>query len=89
MPVVAALLAGLMMLVAAARGLRPGARLRERLYTAATAGWSVLGVAIYRPVLLGGFAPAGLAHSHLLVTAFGLGLVALGAYGASLLIGDL
>ena len=89
MPVVAAALAGLMMLVAALRGLRPSARLRERLYTATTAGWSLLGVAIYRPMLLGGFAPAGLGHSHLLVTVFGFGLVALGAYGASLLIGDL
>lgn len=88
MPVVAAALAGLMVLVAAARGLRPSARLRERLYTLLTAGWSVLGLAIYRPVVLGGWVPAGLANSHLLVTGFGLGLVALGVYGASLLIGD-
>lgn len=88
MPVLAAALAGLMMLVAAIRGLRREARLRERFYTLASVAWAVLGVAVYRPALLGGAVPTHLAQNHLVMTGFGLGLVALGAYGASLLIGD-
>lgn len=84
----AAILAGLMMAGAALKGLRPGARRAERLYSAATGGWSALGAAIYYPAVYGRFAPFGLVHNHLLVTVFGFGLILLGVYGALLMMGD-
>jgi hypothetical protein len=86
--IAAAALAGCMMVVAAVRGLLPGARIVERLYALATGGWSALGAAIYYPALYGRFAPVGWVHSHALVTLFGFGLIALAAFGASLMIGD-
>jgi hypothetical protein len=86
--IAAAILAGIMMVGAALRGLRPRARLVERFYSAATGGWSALGAAIYYPTLYGRFAPVGWIHNHLLVTVFGFGLIMLGVYGASLMIGD-
>jgi uncharacterized protein involved in response to NO len=86
-PVIAGALAGLMMLFVALRGLRRGARLTERVYTGAFAVWSVLGAAIYRPVLLGRFAPHALVANHAVVTIFGFGLLVLGVYGATLLAG--
>ncbi len=84
----AAGLAGLLMLFAALRGLLPGARLAQRLYTLAVGGWSAFGAALYFPAVYGRFAPVGLAHSHPLVTLFGFGLIALAVYGASISIGD-
>ncbi|WEX09490.1 hypothetical protein [Chelativorans sp. AA-79] len=87
-PALAAVCAALMMALAALRGFRRKARPVERLYSLATGGWSALGAAIYYPALYGRWAPVGLAHSHLLVTVFGFGLVLLGVVGASLLIGD-
>lgn len=86
--IAAALLAGLMIVWAAIRGLRPRARPFERLYSAAAGGWSAFGAAIYYPTLLGRFAPAGLIHSHLSVTLFGFGLIALAVCGASIMIGE-
>ncbi len=87
-PMIAAALGGAMMIFAALRGLRPRARFGERLYALATGGWAAFGAAIYYPALLGRFAPLGLVHNPLLVTVFGFGLVALGVYGASMMIGD-
>jgi hypothetical protein len=84
-PMIAGALAGLMMLVAAIRGLRPLARWTERAYTGTFAAWTVLGAAIYRPVLLGRFAPHALLTNHALVTVFGFGVLVLGVYGATLL----
>ena len=86
-PVIAGGLAALMMLVAALKGLRPGARLVERVYTGAFTVWAVLGAAIYRPILLGRFAPHALLANHMVVTVFGFGVLALGVYGATMLIG--
>lgn len=85
--VAAGVLAALMMVIAAARGLRPAARVRERVYTRATGAWSLFGLAVYHPATLGRLAPVGLAANPLAVTLFGFGLLALGVYGASLLIG--
>jgi len=87
-PALAAICAAIVMAFAALRGFRRNARLIERLYSVATGGWSALGAAIYYPALYGRWAPIGLAHSHVLVTVFGFGLVFLGVLGASLLIGD-
>ncbi len=85
---IAAMAAGAMMLVAALRGLLPGARLLHRLYTLATAGWSAFGAALYYPAVFGRYAPAGWAHSHGLVTLFAFGLLVLAVCGASLMSGD-
>ncbi|SDG47820.1 hypothetical protein [Pelagibacterium luteolum] len=80
--------AGLMILVAAIKGLMPKAGWRERLYSAFAGSWSGFGVAIYHPIWLGRFAPIGWVHNANLVMIFGLGLVLLGVLGASILIGD-
>jgi hypothetical protein len=84
---IAAGLAALMILVAALRGLRPSAAWRERAYAGAAALWTLFGTAIYHPALLGPAGPRGWVASPLLVTVFGFGLLALGVYGATLLLG--
>ncbi|WP_127142939.1 hypothetical protein [Pelagibacterium montanilacus] len=81
-------LCGLMILAAAIRGLLPRARWRERFYSAFTGGWSVFGAAIYHPLWFGRLAPVGWVHSPAIVMVFGLGLLMLGVFGASMLIGD-
>lgn len=86
-PMIAGTLAGLMMLAAALKGLLPSARWTERLYTGTFAVWSVLGAAIYRPALLGRLAPHALLTNHAVVTVFGFGVLALGVYGATILLG--
>lgn len=86
--IAAAILAGLMIVWTAARGLRPRAGIFERLYSLTAGGWSAFGAAIYYPALLGRFAPVGLIHSHLAVTVFGFGLIALGVCGATIMLGD-
>ncbi len=80
--------AGLMILIAALKGLLPRAKLRERFYSAFAGGWSGFAVALYHPAWLGRFAPMGWVHNPMLVMVFGLGLLALGVFGASILIGD-
>lgn len=81
-------LAGLMILIAAIKGLLPKAHWRERLYSAFAGSWSAFGAALYHPVWLGRFAPIGWVHNPTIVMIFGFGLLALGVFGASILIGD-
>tara|TARA_R110002051_G_scaffold150947_3_gene223477 strand:- start:301 stop:645 length:345 start_codon:yes stop_codon:yes gene_type:complete len=80
--------AGLMILVAAIKGLLPKAKWRERFYSVFAGGWSGFGVAIYHPVWLGRFAPMGWVHNPNIVMIFGFGLLALGVFGASIMIGE-
>lgn len=81
-------IAGLMILAAAVKGLLPKAKLRERLYSVFAGSWSGFGVAIYHPLWLGRFAPIGWVHNPHIVLIFGFGLLALGIFGASIMIGD-
>ena len=80
--------AGLMIVIAALKGLLPKAKWRERAYSVFAGGWSAFGAAIYHPVWLGRFAPIGWVHNPMRVMVFGLGLLALGVFGASILIGE-
>lgn len=80
--------AGLVILAAAIKGLFPKANWRERLYSAFAGGWSGFAVAIYHPVSLGRFAPAGWIHNPTAMMIFGIGLLMLGVFGASILTGD-
>lgn len=80
-------IAALMIFFVAVRGLLPKARLTERLYTAFAGTWSVFGAAIYHPAWLSRFLPVGWAHTPIVTVVFGFGLLALGAYGASMMMG--
>jgi hypothetical protein len=80
--------AGLMILIAALKGLMPKARWRERAYSAFAGGWTTFGAAIYHPLWFGRLAPVGWVHNPNIMVIFGLGLLALGVFGASIMIGE-
>ncbi|ACI98120.1 hypothetical protein [Rhodospirillum centenum] len=76
-PALAALLAGVLILAVALRGLRPRARPEERLYTLAAGFWALFGAGIHNLFGVARLTPALAPKGPLATSLFGFGLLLL------------